>query len=184
MDQYCGKQDCQQHISSQKTDPTTIKLLTRFVWLHLPPIEIPSIESLCFLLDRAKANLADMGHSLEREMAMSQRDKELATETSQQAHYILWSRLMDIKDPCRADPAYKRIVGVYFRFLQYWVNYTNKDGLRAATLVGYAKAISTLFKLQGLPSPINLSDPDNATRMLITNHKKEEDIAVQQYPLN
>ena len=125
-----------------------------------------------------------MGDSLDQEVAMSQRGKELATETSWQAHYILWSRLMDIKDPCGADPAYERIVGVYFRFLQYGVNYTNKDGLRATTLVRYAKAISTLLKLQVLPSPINLSDPDNAMSMLITNHKKEEDIAVQQYPLN
>ena len=91
---------------------------------------------------------------------------------------------MDLQDLCGDDPAYERIVGVYFRFLQYGVNYTNKDGLRATTLIGYGKAISTLFKLQGFLSPINLSDPDNATSMLITNHKKEEDIAVQQYPLN
>ena len=79
---------------------------------------------------------------------------------------------MDLKDPCRDEPAYERIVGVYFRFIQYGVNYTNKDGLRAATLVGYAKAISTLFTLQGYPSPIDLSDPDNATSIQITNHKK------------
>ena len=87
---------------------------------------------------------------------------------------------MDIKDPCGAD------VGVYFRLLQYGVNYTNKDGLRAATVtvVGYDKAISTLFMLQSFPSPIDLSDQDNATSMLITNHKKEEDITVHQYPLN
>ena len=91
---------------------------------------------------------------------------------------------MDIKDPCGANPAYERIVGVYFRFLQYGVNYTNKDGLRAKTLTGYAKAVSTLFALQGFPSPINLSDPDNSASILITNHKKEKDIAVQQYPLN
>ena len=90
---------------------------------------------------------------------------------------------MDIKNPCEADPVYKRIVGVYFRFLQYGVNYTNKDGFRAATLTGYAKAISTLFTLRVFPSPIDFSDPDNATCMLIMNHKKEEDIAVQQYPL-
>jgi hypothetical protein len=91
---------------------------------------------------------------------------------------------MDIKNPCRACPAYKIVMGVYFGFLQYGVNYTNTDCLRATTLVGYAKAILTLFTLRGFPSPINLYDPDNATTMLTTNHKKEEDIAVQQYPLN
>ena len=100
-----------------------------------------------------------MGNSLDREVTMSQRDKDIATESSRQAHYILWSRLIDIKDPCGDDPAYERIVGVYFRFLQYVENYTNKDGLRAATLVWYAKAISTLFTLQSFPSPIYLSDP-------------------------
>ena len=113
-----------------------------------------------------------MGDSLDQEVAMSRRGKELATETSRQAHYILWSRLIDLKDPCSANPAYERNVGVYFRFLQYGVNYTNKDGLCAATLVGYATAISTLFTLQGVPSPIDLFDPDNATSMLITKHKK------------
>ena len=125
-----------------------------------------------------------MGDSLDREVAMLRRGKELATETSQHAHYILWARLKDIKDACGADPAYERIAGVYFRFLQYGVNYTNKDGLRAATLTGYAKAVSTLFKLQGFPPPIDFYDPDNATCMLITNHEKEEEVAVQQYPLN
>ena len=88
-----------------------------------------------------------MGDSLDREVAMSLRGKELATETSRQGHYFLWSRLMDIKDPCGANPAYERIVGVYFRFLQYVVNYMNKDGLRATTLTGYAKAVLTLFTL-------------------------------------
>ena len=75
-------------------------------------------------------------------------------------------------------------MGAYIGFLQYGVNYTNKDGLRAATLIGYAKAISTLFTLQGFTSPVNLSDPNNAAGIIIMNHKKEEDIAVQQYPLN
>ena len=125
-----------------------------------------------------------MRDSIDREVAMSQRDKEIATEASWQAHYILWSRIMDIKDPCGNKPGYERIVGVCIRFLQYKVNYANKDGLRAATLIGYAKAISTLFTLQGFTSPVNLSDPKNAAGIIIMNHKREEDIAVQQYPLN
>ena len=77
-----------------------------------------------------------MGDSLDREMAMSRRDKEIATETSRQAHYILWSRIMDIKDPCGSEPGYDFIVGIYVGFLKYGVNYTNKDGLHAATLAG------------------------------------------------
>ncbi len=88
-----------------------------------------------------------MGHSLEQEMAMSQRDKELATETSWQAHYILWAKLMDLKDPCGNEPGWESLIGIYIGFLQYGVNYTNKDGLQAATLAGYAKAVNKLFTL-------------------------------------
>ena len=90
-----------------------------------------------------------MGDSLEQEIAMSQGDKDIATETSWQAHYILWSRIMDIKDPCGNEPGWESMVAIYIGFLQYGVNYTKKDGLRAATLAGYAKAVNTLFILQG-----------------------------------
>ena len=69
-------------------------------------------------------------------------------------------------------------------FLQYGVNYTNKDGLHATALVGYTKAISILFTLQGFPSPVDPSDPKNTGGIIIMNHKREEDIAVQQYHLN
>jgi hypothetical protein len=51
-------------------------------------------------------------------------------------------------------------------------------------LAGYTKAISTLFTLRGFTSPVDLSDPNNAAGIIIMNHKKEEDIAVQHYPLN
>ena len=102
---------------------------------------------MCFLSDQAKANLRDMGHSHEQEMAMPRRDKELATETSRQAHYILWANLRDLKDPCGNEPGLESLIGIYIGFLQYGVNYTNKDGLRAATLAGYAKAINKLFTL-------------------------------------
>ena len=117
-------------------------------------------------------------------MAMSQRDKELATETSWQAHYILWARIMDIKDPCGDEPGREFLVGTYIGFLQYGVNYTNKDGLRAATLAGYAKAVNTFFTLQGFPAPVDLHNPDNPAGCKIMNHQKEENIAVQRYPLN
>ena len=73
---------------------------------------------------------------------------------------------------------------IIFIFINAAPNYTNKDGLRAATLAGYAKAVNTLFTLQGFTSHVNLSDPDNWAGMKIMNHQKEEDIAVQQYPLN
>ena len=54
---------------------------------------------------------------------------------------------MGIPDPCGSEPRYKQIVGIYIKFLQYGVNYRNKDGLRAATLVGYTKVILILFTI-------------------------------------
>jgi hypothetical protein len=68
---------------------------------------------------------------------------------------------MDIKDPCGNKPGYNFIVGLYIGFLQYGENYTNKDGLRAVTLAGYAKYINTLFTLQGFTFPVDLSNPGN-----------------------
>ena len=80
---------------------------------------------------------------------------------------------MDIKDPCGDEPGYKKIVGMYIGFLQYGVNYTNKDRLRAATLAGYAKAVNNLFTLRGFTSPVNFSDPENWAGMKIMNHQKK-----------
>jgi hypothetical protein len=91
---------------------------------------------------------------------------------------------MDINDPCGNEPGRDLLVGKYIGFLQYGVNYTNKDRLRAATLAGYSKAVTTLFTLQGFPPPVDLSNPENYTGMKIMDHQKEEDIAVQRYPLN
>ena len=77
--------------------------------------------------DSARANLADMGDSADQEVAMPQQDKEIATEASWQVHCILWSRIMGIPDPCGSNQGYKQIVAIYIKFLQFGVNYTNKD---------------------------------------------------------
>ena len=90
---------------------------------------------------------------------------------------------MNMEDPCGDATEYKLLAAIYIKFLQFGVNYTNKDGLQAQTLVGYANAISNLFKLQGFRSPIDLSDPDDYGGTLIINHKREEYIAAQRYPL-
>ena len=80
---------------------------------------------------------------------------------------------MGILDPCGSEPGYKRTVGICIKFLQYGVNYTKKDGLRAATLVRYPKAILIIFAIQGITSPVNPSDPNNTGGIIIMNHKKE-----------
>ena len=70
-----------------------------------------------------------MGNSVDREIAMSQRDKQIETEAAWQSHYIMWTRIMGIPDPFGSDPGYQRIVRIYIKFLQFRVNCTNKDGL-------------------------------------------------------
>ncbi len=87
---------------------------------------------------------------------------------------------MDLKDPCGNEPGWESLVGIYIGFLQYGVNYTNKDGLWAATLAGYTKAVNRLFTLQGFVAPVDLSNTENPAGMKIINHQKEEDIAVQR----
>ena len=67
---------------------------------------------------------------------------------------------MDIEDPCGNEPGFVFLVGTYIGFLQDGVNYTNKDGLCAATLAGYAKSVNKLFTLQGFTAPVNLFDPE------------------------
>ena len=114
---------------------------------------------------------------------MSGRDKEIETEAARQSHYIMWTRLMNVTDPCGDDTEYEYLAAIYIKFLQFGVNYTNKDGLPEQTLVGYANAILNLFKLRGFRPPIDLSDPNNYGGTLIVNHRREEDIAAQQYPL-
>ena len=61
---------------------------------------------------------------------------------------------MDIKNPCSNEPGFDFLVGTYIGFLQYGVNYTNKDGLRAATLAGYAKAVNKLFHSEDSQPPL------------------------------
>ena len=91
---------------------------------------------------------------------------------------------MGIPDPCGPDPGYVQIAAMYLKHLQFGVNYTNKDGLRAATLSGYATAIGTLFTLRGYNPPVVTSDLNNEGSCIISNCKKEEDIAIQRLPLN
>ena len=113
---------------------------------------------------------------------MSRRNTEIATEAFRQAHCILWTRIMDIPDPCGGYREYECSVAIYIKFLWYGVNYTNKDGLQAATLIGYAKAVLILFTLQGFPSPVDPSNPNNMGGIIITIHAREEYIAIQRYP--
>jgi hypothetical protein len=93
-----------------------------------------------------------MGNCVGREMANSRRGTDLETEATRQSHYIEWSRIMGISDPCGSNVEYQRIVAIYINYLQSGVNYYNKNNLRAATLRGYimapgSQSISTIITL-------------------------------------
>ena len=76
-----------------------------------------------------------MGDRIDREVAMSQRDKEIETEAARQAHYIQWwGFLMGILDPCGHQGGYQRIVAIYIGYLMSGVNFRNKDSLRSNTI--------------------------------------------------
>jgi hypothetical protein len=81
-------------------------------------------------------------------MANSLRGTDLETEAARQSHYIEWSRIMGIPDPCGSNVGYQRIAAIYIKYLQSRVNYYNKNNLRSATLQGYATATNMLFELK------------------------------------
>jgi hypothetical protein len=125
-----------------------------------------------------------MGDCIDREVAMSRRDKEIETEAARQAHYIQWGLIMGILDPCSHQRGYQRIVAIYIGYLMSGVNFKNKDSLRLNTVKGYVTGINSLFALRGMEAPIVLSDPNNMAGILINNLIKEEDIVRQRSPLD
>jgi hypothetical protein len=88
-----------------------------------------------------------MGHHVDQEMALSQRGPDLETEATWQAHYIKWAKIFGIPDPCGYYEGFIRIVVIYIKYVQYGVNYNNKQVLYSAMVQGYAKAVNNLFKL-------------------------------------
>jgi hypothetical protein len=125
-----------------------------------------------------------MGDCIDREVAMSQRDKEIETEAAWQAHYIKWSQVMNIANPCGHQQGYQHIVAIYIKYLMSSVNFRNKDFLRSDTVRGYATSINALFKLQDMKPPVNVANPNNISGILINNLIKEEDIARLRSPLD
>jgi hypothetical protein len=114
-----------------------------------------------------------MGHHVDQEMANSQRGTDLKTEAARQSHYIEWTRIIGIPDPCGPQKGYQRIVAIYMKYLQSSINYYNKNNLRSAMLRGYAAAVNTLFKLRKYRLPINFNDKNNmaGVTMNITSKK-------------
>ncbi len=91
--------------------------------------DVPGADSLLFLSDSARANLADMGNCVDQEMANSQRGTDLETEAARQSYYIKWTRIMGIPDSCGPNVGYQRIAAMSIKFLQSGVNYYKKNKL-------------------------------------------------------
>jgi hypothetical protein len=125
-----------------------------------------------------------MGHSVDQEMAQSQRGPDLETEAAWQAHYIKWAEIFGIPDPCDYYEGFIRIVDIYIKHAQCCVNYNNKQALCSAMVQGYAKAVNNLFKLRCSSPPAYLSDPNNMTAILLNSMLREEDIVWQRAPLD
>ncbi len=70
------------------------------------------------------------------------------------------------------------------KYDQSGINYNNKQVLCLAKVQGYAKAVSTLFRLQKFTLLAHLTDPNNMTAILVNNLLREENIARQQSPLD
>ncbi len=115
---------------------------------------------------------------------MSRQDKEIETEATRQAHYISWTQVMNIPDPCGHQLGYQCIVAIYIKYLMNGVNFRNKNFLRSATIQGYTNSANSLFKLRDMKPPIDVADPNNVLGILINNLVKEEDIVRQRSPLD
>ncbi len=68
-----------------------------------------------------------MGDHVDREVAMSQQDKEVETKAARQSHYIFWCSIIGIPDPCGNKIGYQHIVAIYAKFVMCGINYYNKD---------------------------------------------------------
>jgi hypothetical protein len=77
-----------------------------------------------------------MEHRVDQEVANSRRSSDIETEAAWQAHYIKWSDIIGIPDPCGPYLGYQRIVAIYTKCVQCGVNYNNIQVLRSATVRG------------------------------------------------
>jgi len=82
------------------------------------------------------------------------------------------------------EPGWRRIVSFYIKYVMIGVNYNNLVTLRSATCKNYAEDVNKLFELRDFPRPVDFQDKTNRTTNIISNLKKEEDIASQRLPLD
>jgi hypothetical protein len=71
-------------------------------------------------------------------------------------------------------------VAIYITYIQWGVNYNNKQVLHSAMVQGYADAVDNLFKHRSFSLLADLSNPNNMTAILLNNMLREEDIARQR----
>ena len=79
---------------------------------------------------------------------------------------------------------FKIIVALYIKSVMLGVNCLNKCTLRSDTCKNYAKDIGILFELRNFPNPVDFSDENNWTTIIVHNLEREENIAKRRKPLN
>ena len=125
-----------------------------------------------------------MGCIVRREIAKSRPSQDVKAIRARQAHYIQWCIKKGFKDPVGQEKAWEQVIAIYIKYVMIGVNYNNLATLRSATCRNYADDVAELFKLRDFPSPLNFQDKTNEVTIIISNLKKEEDIATQRLPLD
>jgi hypothetical protein len=70
------------------------------------------------------------------------------------------------------------------KYLQSGINYYNVTNLRSATLCGHTTAVDMPFELKKHRPPIDINHNNYMAGVIINNIIKEENIAVQRWPLD
>ena len=125
-----------------------------------------------------------MEHLVAREVANSRASTRAETIRARQAHYIRWTQIKHIEDPVGPQTGFKIIVALYIKYVMLGVNCLNKCTLRSETCKNYAKDIGILFELRNFTNPVDFTDEDNWTSIIVHNLEREENIAKRRKPLN
>jgi hypothetical protein len=89
---------------------------------------------LCLFPPGAQAALANLGNCLNREVARSQRHKDVETTAARQAHYIKWTTEIGILDPFGPGLEYAYLTACYLKSLQEDGSIVGKFSLRSITI--------------------------------------------------
>ena len=126
-----------------------------------------------------------MGHCVAKELSKSRRDNVLETRRARQAHYIQWTKLKGIEDPCQDgnNANWAFVLACYAKYVASGCNCNNKSNTRSDTVKGYLEAVNDLFIARKFKPPVDLNEITNPASTIVKNLKEEEDIAKRRDPI-